>query len=107
MMKNCFLFLVSVFIFSVSYGQQPGSIDLSFNTNDVSYGLWDGANNLINKITVKSDAKAIAVFSIEDKLFTSKLKNNDVALSSLTKGIYLIQITADEGRVITKKLVKN
>lgn len=58
-MKNRLLFLLSVFIFSVSYSQQPGNIDLAFNANDVGYGLWDGANTRVDESTIQSDGKII------------------------------------------------
>ncbi len=64
-------------------------------------------NPAINKITVKSNVKTVDFFSIEGKQFPSKLENNDVDLSHLTRGVYLIRITTDEGLVITQKLVKN
>lgn len=58
-MKNHLLLLVSVFIFSISYGQQPGNIDLSFNANDAGYGLWDGANTRVDESAIQNDGKII------------------------------------------------
>lgn len=38
---------------------QAGSIDLSFNPDDVGYGKGDGANNTVNSIAVQPDGKIL------------------------------------------------
>lgn len=75
--------------------------------NETSNSIHFYPNPTNDKITLNPNTKAVNVFSIDGKQFPSKLENNEVDLSLFSKGIYLIQITTDEGRMITKKLVKN
>jgi uncharacterized delta-60 repeat protein len=60
-----------------------------------------------NRMHFNQNIKAISVFSLEGKQFPSILKNNEVDLSHLSRGIYMIHIITENNHVLKQKLVKN
>jgi len=57
------LLIPSVLIALTSYGQAPGSMDLSFNAADLGFGLGDGTNNsgIVQGMARQSDGKVVIV----------------------------------------------
>lgn len=63
-----------------------------------------------DKIYFTQEQKSVTVFTIEGKKIKTVLKNKELDISDLPKGIYLLQIDTlqnIENGVITKKLIKN
>jgi Leucine-rich repeat (LRR) protein len=60
-----------------------------------------------DKIYFSQKQKSVTVFTIEGKKINSTLKNKEIDISELPKGIYLLQIQTIENTVITQKLIKN
>ena len=48
---------------STSQAQNPGSLDTSFNPNDIGFGFGDGFDSQVEKIALQKDGKIIAVGS--------------------------------------------
>jgi len=57
-MKKSLLIIFSFILFIV-YAQQPGGLDISFNSSDLGFGYGDGANNYVKDIILQSDGKII------------------------------------------------
>ena len=60
-----------------------------------------------DKIYFNQEQKSVTVFTIEGKKINSTLKNKEVDISELPKGVYLLQILTLENTLITQKLIKN
>jgi len=60
-----------------------------------------------DKIYFSQKQKSVTVFTIEGKKINSTLKNKEIDISELPKGVYLLQIQTIENTVITQKLIKN
>ena len=84
-MKNIIV-LVFVFFHFITKAQQAGSVDLTFNTNDVGYGLWDGSNGRINVTAIQDDGKIVigGAFTTYSNNWKEKLirLNSDGSLDS-------------------------
>lgn len=49
-----------IFLFILFFIQaQPGSVDTSFNSSDLGFGLGDGANDYVKDIMIQSDGKIV------------------------------------------------
>jgi len=57
-MKKSLLIMFSFLLFTFS-AQQPGSVDITFNSSDLGFGYGDGANNYVKDIILQSDGKII------------------------------------------------
>ena len=56
------LIVLIIVLFSVSLNaQQAGSLDNSFNSNDVGFDFWDGFNNYVRSTALQTDGKIILV----------------------------------------------
>jgi len=51
--------------------------------------------------------KTVSVFSLDGKLITTKLENNEVDLSHFSEGIYIVRITNENDIIVMKKFIKN
>ena len=88
-----------------------GSHTSTLNTSDINYNSFkiypNPANNKVYFNTTEN--VSIKIYTILGKLIVSseitKSKNN-IDISELTKGVYLLKINADK-QFITKKLIKN
>ena len=60
-----------------------------------------------DKIYFTQEQKSVTVFTIEGKKIKTVLKNKELDISDLPKGIYLLQITTLEDIMISQKLIKN
>ncbi|RAR46229.1 MopE-related protein, partial [Flavobacterium lacus] len=57
-MKNNYFYLCFLFITGILFAQ-PGTIDLSFNPDDVGFGNGDGPNSTVRTTAIQSDGKII------------------------------------------------
>ena len=57
-MKKSLLIIFSFLLFIVC-AQQPGGLDISFNSSDLGFGYGDGANNYVKDIILQPDGKII------------------------------------------------
>ncbi len=60
-MKKQKHFLIAILLIAAlgASSQQPGSIDHSFNPNDVGYGLYDGTDNVVTTMVKQPDGKIL------------------------------------------------
>jgi hypothetical protein len=61
-------------------------------------------NNLIH---FNQNIKTVSVYSLDGKQIYARLENNKMDCSSFSKGLYMIQATTEDKRVINQKLIKN
>lgn len=64
-------------------------------------------NPAVNQINLKADVKSIALFTLDGKSIATSIQNNQMDVSSLTQGIYLVQGFYADGSNFTEKLIKN
>jgi len=60
-----------------------------------------------DKIYFTQEQKSVTIFTVERKKIKIALKNKEMDISELPKGVYLLQIQTIENTVITQKLIKN
>lgn len=60
-----------------------------------------------DKIYFNQEQKSVTIFTIEGKKINTALKNKELNISELPKGVYLLQINTIENTLVTKKLIKN
>lgn len=60
-----------------------------------------------DKITFSSNIKNILLFTFEGKKIEAQLLNNQLDLTGLGKGVYLLQGTDEDGNHFSNKLIKN
>lgn len=60
-----------------------------------------------DKITFNADIKNVLLFTFEGKKINAELRNNEIELSGLSQGIYLLQGTNKDGSHFSEKLIKN
>ena len=64
-------------------------------------------NPAVDKITLNSDVKSAILYTFEGKQIDIAIRNNEIEVSHLSKGIYLIQGINKDGSRFSDKLVKN
>jgi uncharacterized repeat protein (TIGR01451 family) len=82
-----------------------GTLGITENENNSSILFYPNPSN--NKITFNQTVKSALIYSIEGKLIPVKLENNQIDVSHLLKGIYLVQFTDENDKSVTQKLIKN
>ena len=60
-----------------------------------------------DKIYFTQEQKSVTIFTVERKKIKIALKNKEMDISELPKGVYLLQIQTLENTLITQKLIKN
>lgn len=84
-MKNIIILIIALFNVSLN-AQQAGSLDTSFNPNDVGFDLWDGFNNYVRSTAIQTDGKIILVgdFTTYKDLYVNNIirLNNDGSVDS-------------------------
>jgi hypothetical protein len=64
-------------------------------------------NPAVDKITLNSDVKSAILYTFEGKQIDVAIRNNEIEVSHLSKGIYLIKGINKDGSRFSDKLVKN
>lgn len=64
-------------------------------------------NPATDRITFNTDVKNILLYTFDGKIIKASVQNNELDLSNLSKGVYLIQGTHKNGRRFSEKLIKN
>ena len=59
------------------------------------------------KITLNSDIETVLLYTFEGKIIDTQIQNNEIDLSHLSNGIYLLQGTNKDGSTFSDKLIKN
>ena len=78
----------------------------SFNSNNLKFSLYPNpATNLVN-IDLATELKSIEIYSLQGQKVLSSNKNQ-VDVSGLSKGMYLVRVEDVENGVSTQKLVVN
>jgi hypothetical protein len=60
-----------------------------------------------DKITLNAEIKNVLLFTFEGKKVNAELRNNEIELSGLSQGVYLLQGTNKDGSRFSEKLIKN
>ena len=76
-----------------------------FNTNNLKFSLYPNpANNIVN-IELTTELKSVEIYSLQgQKVLTSN--KNQVDVSGLSKGIYMVRVEDVDNGVSTQKMVK-
>lgn len=94
--SKIFKFILNNSTLSVSNDEKTNISSVDFE-NPIKQNLVYKSKEKINKIEI---------YSLEGKILKT-LKNNDTSVSELLKGVYIAKITFENGKFITKKLIKN
>ncbi len=73
------------------------------NKNAVSFY----PNPATDKITLNSSIGSVLLYTFEGKKINTPIQNNEIDLSHLSNGIYLLQGTNNDGSPFSDKLIKN
>lgn len=80
-----------------------GTGEIISNISDVT--IYPNPTNGILNFNSKSEVQNIAIFDLSGRKI-SEFNSNQINISSLPKGIYLIKISTKDGKTTTKKVVK-
>lgn len=80
-----------------------GTGEIISNISDVT--IYPNPTNGILNFNSKSEVQSIAIFDLSGRKI-SEFNSNQINISSLPKGIYLIKISTEDGKTTTKKVVK-
>jgi hypothetical protein len=64
-------------------------------------------NPATDKITLNSNIETVLLYTFEGKKIDTPIQNNEIDLSHLSNGIYLLQGTNKDGSLFSDKLIKN
>ncbi len=64
-------------------------------------------NPATDKITLNSNIETVLLYTFEGKIIDTPIQNNEIDLSDLSNGIYLLQGTNKDGSPFSDKLIKN
>ncbi len=81
-----------------------GSLGEMENVYENNVGFYP--NPATNQITFNESVKSVVVYTLEGKLIPTQLENNTVDISTLSNGIYIVQITDKNDSRMTQKLIK-
>jgi hypothetical protein len=82
-----------------------GSLGEMENVYENTVGFYP--NPATDQITFSQNVQSAVIYTIDGKLMPSKLENDIIDVSTLSNGIYIIQITDENGTSISQKLIKN
>lgn len=98
-------------LFGISIGSvyrfEPLTTGIKENIMQLNFSVYPNPANSIVTINTQENIKEITMFNILGELVLTETEKNIINVSSINKGIYLLQVKTKDGAIGTKKIIVN
>lgn len=87
---------------------KPNSaLSVSDVSKNISFGIFPNPTDGILNIKTDSSIQNVSVTSLVGQRMPVELRNNQIDMTSFSKGIYIVEVQFKNGQKVSKKIIKN